>query len=120
MCFTKNWIADWHLIDGGERLSRLITPVFEAYLTALQDKGKSKSTLRRHTSSCHALGGYIVDRICNKELESYNVSETGEEILLSYLDGCDGPLIFQDNESWQREVDTTCRNLYKFIKEKSV
>lgn len=117
MGFTDSWEADWHVLDGDEDLSRRLSPVFEAFLTTLQKKNAAKSTLRRHINSCHALGGYIVDRIFNYQMDSYDSSESGEKILLRYLDGCDGPLIYQDNESWQREVDITCRKLYKFIKE---
>jgi len=97
-----------------------LSSVFEGYLKNLQNKGCVKSTLNRHLSSCHALGGYIVERVFNHQLDSYDLAESGEDILLRYLDGRDGPLIFQDNEPWQREVDTTCRKLYKFINENPV
>ena len=114
--FTDNWADDWHVMDGDEVLSDKLTPVFEAYLTALQKKGVAKSTLNRHKNGCHALGGYIVDQVFNYQWDRYEKFEQGEDILLRYLDGCDGPLIHQDNETWQREIDTTCRKLYKFVK----
>ena len=120
MTFTDNWAADWNIVDGDDDLSRRLCSVFEAYLKSLQNKGCAKSTLNRHSSSCHALGGYIVDRVFNHQMDSYDSTESGEDILLRYLDGREGPLIFQDNESWQREVDTTCRKLYKFINENPV
>ena len=120
MGFTDNWEGDWHIADGDEDLSRRLIPVFESYLAALQKKGVAKSTLNRHANCCHALGGYIVDRVFNYQWDSYEPDESGEEILLHYLDDCDGPLIHQDNESWQREIDTTCRKLYKFLVQKIV
>ncbi len=117
---TANWEKDWHVADGDDDLSRRLIPVFKSYLAALQKKGVAKSTLNRHAGSCHALGGYIVDRVFNYQWDSYEETESGEEILLHYLDGCDGPLIHQDNESWQREIDTTCRKLYKFLVRKII
>ncbi len=115
MTFTQTWEDDWHIMDGDRDLSRRLVPVFEAFLTALQEKGLAASTVKRHAGSCFALGQYIVEQVFNYEWDSYKPTESGEEILLRYVDTLEGPLIFDDNESWQREVDTTCRKLYKFL-----
>ncbi len=112
---TANWEKDWHIEDGDEELSRKLTSLFEAYLTALQKKGVSKSTLNRHANSCHALGGYIVEQLFGYQCNRYDSAESGKELLLRYLDGKDGPLVFPSEESWQRQLDTTCRKLYKFL-----
>lgn len=69
MGFTDNWAADWNIVDGDKDLSRRLCSVFEAYLKSLQNKGCAKSTLNRHSNSCHALGGYIVDRVFNHQLD---------------------------------------------------
>ena len=118
--FTDNWEEDWHCVAGDEELSGKLILIFDAYLTELKNKGVAKSTFNRHSGSCHALGGYIVDRIFNYQWDSYDPSESGEEILLRYLDGYDGPLVFDDNESLQRQMDTTCRKLYRFINRRPV
>jgi hypothetical protein len=120
MSFTDDWPQDWHIADGDEAFSRKLVPIFESYLEALQQKGVAKSTFNRHLNSCHALGGYIVDQVYNYEWDHFDPEATGREILLHYLDGYEGPLVFQDNESWQREVDTTARKLYKFLNGKPV
>lgn len=116
MKFTDGWEDDWHIESGDKVLAGKLLPIFEAYLKSLQKKGVAKSTFNRHKSACHAIGGYIIDRVFHYQWDKYKESEQGEDILLRYLDGYDGPLIHQDNESWQREVDTTSRKLYTFIK----
>ena len=114
--FTNGWEDNWHIIDGDRELSRKLIPLFDAYLKALKERGVARSTFNRHKSACHAIGGYIVERVYNYQRDKYEESERGEDILLRYVDGVDGPLIHHDDEAWQREVDTTSRKLYKFIK----
>lgn len=110
-----SWVEDWHVAENDREFSRKLIQVFDAFLTGLVNAGLSKSTLRRHTSSCHALGGYILKKVFDYEFDSFSEDSTGEEVLLHYIDAYEGPLVFQDNEQWQKEIDATCKKLFKFI-----
>lgn len=113
--FTVGWEKDWHVADGDEQLSRKLIPIFEAYLNDLHQRGVSKSTFKRNQNACSAIGSHIVDQVYGYELDNIEESELGRDILLRYVDPDEGPLVFQNDEVWQREVDATSRKLFKFI-----
>ena len=113
--FTDGWEQNWHIVDGDELLAKELMPVFEAYLVSLQAKGASKSTMTRHKNACRAIGGYIMDQVFKYEWEHLDEPWNGEEIIFQCVYGFSGPLIHQDNETWQKEIDTTSRKLYNFI-----
>lgn len=112
---TQHGDQDWSICTEDEILLEKIIPVFEAYLKNILDKGVSKSTFNRHKSACHALGGYIVGKIYGYGDDAFSGNESGEEILLHYIDENGGPLIHHDNETWQREVDAMCKKLFCFL-----
>jgi hypothetical protein len=37
---------------------------------------------------------------------------------MSYIDTGEGPLIYHDNETWQKELDAVCRKLHKYMASK--
>jgi hypothetical protein len=37
------------------------------------------------------------------------------EYLESYVASGDGPMIYHDDETWQDDLDTVCRKLYKYL-----
>jgi hypothetical protein len=113
--FTDGWDQDWHIVEGDERLAKELMPVFESYLVSLQVKGSSKSTMTRHKNACHAIGGYIMDQVFKYEWDHLEEPWNGEEIIFQYVYGLDGPLIYNDNETLQKKIDTTSRKLYDFI-----
>lgn len=118
--FTDGWEKDWHIVDGDDLLAKELIPVFEKYLTALQKKGASRSTMNRHKNACHAIGGYIINQVFKYEWDDLEDPWNGEEILFRCVYGFNGPLIFQDNETLQKEVDATSRKLYNFILKRTV
>jgi len=118
--FTDGWEKDWHVANGEEQLSRKLIPIFEAYLNDLHQKGVSKSTFKRHQNACCAIGGHIVDRVYGYELDNVEEYELGIDILLRYVDADEGPLVFQNDEAWQREIDATSRKLFKFLTRNTV
>jgi hypothetical protein len=113
--FTEDWDKNWHIVAGDEVLAKELMPVFEKYLTALQEKGVSKSTMNRHRNACHAIGGYIINQVFKYECDDPEEPWNGEEIIFQCVFGVDGPLIHHDNPALQKEVDTTSRKLYDFI-----
>ena len=113
MKHTQNWERDWSVCKDDYVLSEKIIPVFESYLASLIEKGASRSTFTRHKNACHALGGYIVGEVFGYGVNPFSGDETGEEILLHYIDANGGPLVHQDDETWQKELDTICKKLFR-------
>lgn len=90
--------------------------VFRDFLTFLKEEKKlGRKTLKKHETSCHALGGYIINDLYDSYTPSGDKLKFGEELLLAYDIRYEAPLIHHDRESWQNEVDATCRQLYKFL-----
>ncbi len=118
--FTDGWEKDWHIVDGDELLAKELMPVFEKYLAALNEKGVSKSTMIRHRNACHAIGGYIINQVFKYEWDDLEEPWNGEDILFQCVYGLDGPLVFHDNKTLQKEVDATSRKLYNFILKRTV
>ncbi len=116
---TQYWDRDWSICTEDKILSNKIIPIFETYLNDRLENGVSKSTFNRHKSACHALGGYIVGKIYGYGDDPFSGNESGEEILLHYIDENDGPLIHQDNETWQREIDAMCKKLFCLLQRKA-
>lgn len=116
MVLTENWASDWTVCKEDRQLSQKLIPIFECFLGSLLEKGVSKRTLRRHESACHALGGYIVGEVFGRGDESFSPDETGETVLLRFIDESGGPLVYQDEEAWQNDLDATCRKLFKQLK----
>ncbi|AMO55543.1 hypothetical protein [Endozoicomonas montiporae] len=59
----SEWPREWNCSEDDEKLSKELTSIFKDFLTALKKSNLSEKTIRRHKSSCHALGGYIISEI---------------------------------------------------------
>ena len=116
MIDIDQWIKDWKISDDCEKTSRSLVDVFNDFLLYLKDDKKlAKRTIKRHETSCHALGGYIVNDLYNSLVTSGDISKFGKDLILSYNIQYEAPSINQDNESWQNEYDATCRQLFKYL-----
>lgn len=110
------WIEDWKISDDCYETSRSLVEVFRDFLTFLKEEKKlGKKALKKHETSCHALGGYIINDLYDSYTPSGDELKFGEELLLAYDIRYEAPLIHHDRESWQNAVDATCRQLYKFL-----
>ena len=116
MVLPENWASEWTVCKEDRQLSQKLILIFESFLGSLLDKGVSKRTLRRHERACHALGGYIVGDLFGRGDDSFSPNETGQTVLLRFIDDSGGPLVYQDEETWQNELDSTCRKLFKQLK----
>ena len=108
-----SWIHDWKVGINNERekaVSQELVTLFAAFLEETGIYQKSKKTQYRYESSLHALGGFLVEKAVWGDED-----KTTRELLTKYVDPYEGPLIFQDKESWQEEVDMVCRKLYKYL-----
>ncbi len=120
MIETQNWDKDWSIYKEDLNLSNKIIPIFESYLISLLEKGASKTTFNRYKNACHALGGYIVGEVYGYGIETFYGNESGEEIILRFIDENGGPLVHHDNEAWQNEIDATCKKLHSYLRSKAM
>jgi hypothetical protein len=109
------WLKDWFVgvNTGRERaVSRDLLRIFLDFWELEGLNQKSTSTRQRYSGGLHALGGHLVAR-CTEEDE---IEQTALDLLLEAVGLDEGPLIFQDNELWQRELDSTCRRVHRYLK----
>jgi hypothetical protein len=92
-------------------LSREWVRIFASFWEALELDGKGKTTQRRYSNGLQALGGYLLKNAVSEK----GKPKPARRLLLDAIDTDDGPLIFHDEESWQRELDSVCRKLYKHL-----
>ncbi|KEQ18703.1 hypothetical protein [Endozoicomonas numazuensis] len=111
----SEWPREWNCSDEDEKLSKELTSIFKGFLTMLKESNLSEKTIRRHKSSCHALGGYIISEIFGYEHDIELAELPPKEILNNYITQYEGPLIYPQHETWQKEIDSTCKKLFKFI-----
>lgn len=111
---TRAWIEDWRLGERTSReneISRPLVRIFASFWEAYGLDEMGKTTQRRYSNALHALGGYLVRRAVSENQQS----TSARELLLGAIDSGDGPLIYHDNEAWQRELDAVCRKLHGYL-----
>jgi len=109
----ESWIEDWRYGTAPEKervISEELLGIFQQFWLWADLDRKSKSTRQRYSDALHALGGWAVEKAGD---ESSAID--AHQILVNATSGGDGPLIHLDREQWQRELDTVCRKLYKFL-----
>ena len=111
---NKDWIKEWQISENPSRekaLSNDLLRFFIGFWEAQGLDGKSKSTRNRYSTALHAIGGYLVERGILVD----EVDMTADELLYEYISPYEGPLIHQDEEAWQEEIDMVSRKLYKYM-----
>jgi hypothetical protein len=97
------------LLAGEELVAR-----FRPFLKALMASDLSPKTIQRHVDNIWALGGEII-RDLNEDpsLRRKRI----ELILDDRIDEEGGPLVYtlESEEPLQRSLDSTCRQLYRFL-----
>ena len=110
---SESWINDWKygVAPRKEReISSEILRIFQDFWRWAALDQKSKTTQQRYSSALHALGGWAVEKVAEVK-----TSINAHQLLLEVTSGGGGPLIYLDREEWQKELDTVCRKLYKFL-----
>lgn len=116
MIKKEQWLEDWKISEDCDSTSKSLIEVFDSFLSYLKNEKKlSQKTIKRHETSCHAIGGHIVNDLYNSFSPSGDKSKFGKKLLLYYITQYEGPLICHDNENWQNEIDATSRKLNKYI-----
>lgn len=85
---------------------------FLLHLLGLQLSGK---TLRKHRDNLWLLGGEIISDLQTKpQLRKWPITQ----VVSAAIDDDGGPLISNSpSEDQQRSFDSTCRKLYRFLKD---
>jgi hypothetical protein len=110
----SEWIDDWRIglaPSRERRVSRELLNVFSAFWKSERMDEKSATTKSRYSAGLHALGGYIVAQAASPEERDTALGE----LLARAIEHGEGPLIYHDNEAWQRELDTVCRKVHKYL-----
>jgi len=110
---TLQWTDDWEIGIDIPKESEIAQQVLDLFVEFWDDERieeKSKSTLNRYRAALMSLGGYVVEQSISEE----GKKKTAKELLLTCIDDEGGPYIFQDEETWQNELDMVCRKLHKY------
>jgi hypothetical protein len=86
---------------------------FRPFLEHLVASDLSPKTIRKHMDNVWALGGEIIrDLSETPSLRRLSI----EQILADRIDEEGGPLLYGvDSEARQRDFDSTCKKLYRFL-----
>lgn len=115
---NEQWLSDWYIDIAPSREKKAAGELLEIFTAFWEVQGlneKSKSTKNRYSGGLQALGGYLVEKAASAKYRS----TPARELILKHITDFEGPLIHQDNEAWQNEIDMVCRKLYKYLTVKS-
>ncbi|TVQ41707.1 MAG: hypothetical protein EA370_01280 [Wenzhouxiangella sp.] len=113
MAPNETWLSDWKIGLSPEteaQASRELLELFRRFWQWAELTHNSRSTQQRYSGALHALGGWTLEQV----VQSADQSSIESQLRKATSAG-DGPLIYQDQPEWQRELDVTCRKLHKFL-----
>jgi len=111
------WTESWQIgvdIPKETEISQQVLDLFVEFWRDEKIEAKSKSTLNRYRAALMSLGSYIVEKSITEDGER----KFAKELLLMSIDDKGGPFLFQDEETWQNELDMVCRKLHKYYTRK--
>ena len=107
------WPERWKVVDSDVEIGRQLTRAFEPFLLDLFGQGLAAKTLARHRDYVEMLGGEIIRR---RHDEPGLMKQPVRDLLLGLIAEDGGPLLWpRVTETTQRELDATCRKLYRFL-----
>ncbi len=107
--WPQRWQGELADVAVGKRLLKRFRP----FVLHLLSQGLATKTLRRHRDHLWMLGGEIIRRVHEEPALRRRSAET---LLLQFIDGECGPLIWpQISEQQQDSFDATCRKLHQFL-----
>jgi len=110
--WPRSWMGQEKDLPAGEELVARFRPFLEALVVS----DLSPKIIQRHVDNIWALGGEII-RDLN---ENPSLRRKGlEQILDDRIDEEGGPLVYalESEEPLQRSLDSTCRKLYRFLRQ---
>ena len=109
----QSWPESWMGDDDDLPPGNLALGVFIQYLIHLMEKGRARSTVKKHGDYLWALGGEII-RDTSESGFDRNLSAI--DLVLGYVDSQGGPYWRHANsEDDQQQYDSVCRSLYRFL-----
>jgi hypothetical protein len=108
--WPRSWMGLEKDLTPGEQLLAFFRPFIE-HLASL---GLSPKTIRNHVDNLWMLGGEII-RDLNDDPSLIKVA--ADRLLSNVIHADGGPLIHSDSEETQRSFDSTCRRLYRFVRQ---
>ena len=110
--WPRSWMYEERDLSHGQQM----VECFKPFLRRLLSSGPSRKTLRSHRDNLWILGGEIISKL--HEDPRLRKRPT-DQIVLGVLDDEGGPLICHGSEDQQRSFDSTCRNFFRFLKERN-
>ncbi len=109
----QSWPESWMGDDDDLAPGNLALGVFIQYLIHLMEKGRARSTVKKHGDYLWALGGEIIR---DTSESGFNRNLSACDLVLGYVDNQGGPYWRHANgEDDQRQYDSMCRSLYRFL-----
>jgi hypothetical protein len=109
LSWPESWMGDEDDLPAGN----LVLGVFTQYLTHLMDKGRVRSTIRKHGDYLWALGGEIIRDTSDS---GFDQSLSAHDLVLVYVDELGGSYWrHASGEEDHRQYDSVCRSLYRFL-----
>jgi hypothetical protein len=109
------WPRSWRYEERDGLPGQQIVDCFKPFLRYLLSSDLSRKTLRKHRDNLWALGGAIISDLHETpRLRKQPI----EEVVFAVLDEEGGPLLCHgESEAEQRSFDSTCRKLFRFLKD---
>lgn len=109
----RRWPELWKVDDSDIEIGRHLAEALEPFLLDLSRQGLADKTLARHRDYLEMLGGEIIRR---RHDDQDLAKQPVGDLLLTLIEQEGGPLIWpRVTETTQRELDATCRKLYRFF-----
>jgi hypothetical protein len=111
----SSWPELWKLEPADIAIGERIVEIVQPFLLDLLYHGLADKTLARHRDHIEMLGGEIIRRHHDHACPA---KRSVRELMLDLIDPEGGPLIWpRITESAQDAFDTTCRKLYRFLRQ---
>lgn len=110
-----NWPELWAIEHDDVAIGQRIVDSIRPFLIDILQHALADKTLARHRDHLQMLGGEI---ICRRHDHPELAKQPVDELLLNLIEEDGGPLIWpRITESAQNAFDSTCRKLYRFLKQ---
>jgi len=108
-----SWPESWMGDEDDLPVGNLALSVFIQYLIYLMEKGRARSTIRKHGDYLWALGGEIIR---DTSESGFDQNRPAYDLVLDYVDSLGGPYWgHASSDEDQLQYDRVCRALYRFL-----
>jgi len=107
------WPQSWAGDDKDVVVGNVLLTEFKHYLLHLINKGRVKTTIKKHADYLWVLGGEII-----RNTNEYGVAKnlSSRDLILKYVNDSGGPYWrHAGSDSDLKQYEAVCRQLYKFL-----